>query len=122
MTPGLWCLDCCSSRDCSQAPGGAQRAQRLELGLLVIDWGEHPEGGVAAPAVVERLDVLEHRGLELEPRWPAAAVDELLLERGEEGLGDGVVVGVAAGAHRDRDPGLPCGAAEGEADVLGALV
>jgi hypothetical protein len=28
--------------------------------LLVGDWGEHLEGGVAALAVVERLDVLEH--------------------------------------------------------------
>ena len=37
-----------------------------------------------ALAVVERLDVLEHRGLQLEPRRPAAAVDELLLEGGEE--------------------------------------
>jgi hypothetical protein len=53
---------------------------------------------VAALAVVERLGVLEHGGLELEPRRPAAAVDELLLERGEERLGDGVGVGVAAGA------------------------
>ncbi len=43
-------------------------------------------------AVVERLDVLEHRGLQLEPRGPGAAVDEFLLERGEERLGDGVRV------------------------------
>jgi hypothetical protein len=47
---------------------------------------------VPALAVVERLDVLEHRRLELEPRRPAAAVDELLLQSREERLGDGVVV------------------------------
>src|SRR5829696_1201878 len=47
------------------------------LGLLVLSRGEHAEGGVAALAVVERLDVLEHGGLELEPRRPCAAVDEL---------------------------------------------
>lgn len=34
---------------------------------------------VALP-VVERLDVPEHGGLKLEPRWPAAAVDERFLE------------------------------------------
>jgi hypothetical protein len=58
--------------------------------LFVGDWREHPERGVAALAVVERLDVLEHGGLELEPRGPAAAVDELLLQGREESLGDGV--------------------------------
>jgi hypothetical protein len=35
---------------------------------------------------------------------------------------DGVVVGVPAGAHRDRDPGLVRGAAERQTDVLAALV
>ena len=45
---------------------------------------------MATLAVVERLDVLDHSGLRLEPRRPAAAVDELLLEGGEERLGDGV--------------------------------
>ena len=45
---------------------------------------------MAALPVVERLDVFEHRGLEFEPRGPAAAVDELLFEGGEERLGDGV--------------------------------
>jgi hypothetical protein len=66
--------------------------ERRESLLFVGDWGEHPEGGVAALAVVERLDVFEHGGLEFEPRGPAAAVDELLLQRGEERLGDGVRV------------------------------
>ena len=45
--------------------------------MFVGDQGEHPEGGVAALAVVERLDVLKHGGLKLEPRWPGAAVNEL---------------------------------------------
>jgi hypothetical protein len=39
--------------------------QRRELELFEGDWGEHPEGGVAALAVVGRLDVLKHRGLQL---------------------------------------------------------
>src|SRR5215207_5406718 len=44
------------------------------LGLLVLSRGDHAERGVAAVAVVEGLDVLEHGGLQLEPRRPAAAV------------------------------------------------
>ena len=59
--------------------------------MFVGDRREHLEGGVPALAVVERLDVFEHGGLELEPRGPAAAVDEFLLEGREERLGDGVV-------------------------------
>ena len=47
-----------------------------------------------------------------------AAVDELLLEGREERLGDGIVVRVAAGAHRDRDPGVARGAPERQRDVL----
>jgi hypothetical protein len=39
---------------------------------------------VPAPAVVERLDVLENGGLQLEPVGPGAALDELLGEGGEE--------------------------------------
>jgi hypothetical protein len=45
---------------------------------------------VSSLAVVERFDVLEHGGLQLEPVGPRAAVDELFLEGGEERLGDGV--------------------------------
>ena len=42
--------------------------------LFVAGWGEHPEGGVAGLAVVERLDVFERGGLQLEPAWPGAGV------------------------------------------------
>ena len=52
----------------------------------------------------------------------AAAVDQLLFEGGEERLGDGVVIRVSAGAHRDRDPRVACGPAEREAHALAALV
>jgi hypothetical protein len=48
--------------------------------LFVGDRGEHLEGGVPALAVVERLDVLEHRGSQLEPVGPGAAVDEVFLD------------------------------------------
>jgi hypothetical protein len=45
---------------------------------------------VTTVAVVERLDVLEDRGAELAPGRPGAPMDELLLQRGKEALGDGV--------------------------------
>ena len=67
-------------------------AERRELELFVVGWGEHVQGGVPALAVVERFDVFEHGGLELEPVGPGAAVDELFFEGGEERLGDGVRV------------------------------
>ena len=41
-------------------------------------------------------------------------MDELLLERGEEALGDGVVEAVAAAAHRLGDPGGAGLLAEGQ--------
>jgi hypothetical protein len=39
---------------------------------------------------------------------------EFLLERGEEALGDGVVVGAALGAHRLGDAGVAAGLAEAQ--------
>jgi hypothetical protein len=45
---------------------------------------------VAALAVVEDLDVVKDLGAKLGLGRPGAAVDELLLERREEALGDGV--------------------------------
>jgi hypothetical protein len=48
-------------------------------------------------------------------------VHELLLGRGEEALGDGVVVAVAFGAHRAGDAGVASGLAERERDVLTGL-
>jgi hypothetical protein len=89
---------------------------------LVLGRGDHAECGVAALAVVERLDVVEHGGLELEPRRPAAAVDELFLERGEERLGDRVVVGVPREPIEIAVPALARGASEREAHVLAALI
>ena len=83
---------------------------------LELRWGEKAERGVPAAAVVE--DLRPELGL----RWPAAAVDELLVQCCEETLGDGVVVAVAAAAHRLRDPGGAGLLAESERDELAALV
>ena len=47
---------------------------------------------------------------------------EFLLERGEEALGHGVVVAVALGAHRDRDPGGAGCLTEGQGTRYRALI
>ena len=52
--------------------------------------------------VIRRPGSLAQLGL----RWPRLAVDELLLDRGEEALGDGVVKAVALAARRLRDAGF----------------
>jgi len=46
---------------------------------------------------------------------------ELLLQRGEEALGDGVVKAVAAAADRPGDADLAAGLTEGEQDELPGL-
>jgi hypothetical protein len=46
---------------------------------------------------------------------------ELLLQGGEERFGDGVVVGAAFGAHRDRDPGVAGFLTERQRDELGGF-
>src|SRR3954469_4461190 len=89
---------------------------------LELRGGEKAERGVPAAAVEEDLDVLEDLGAQFGLGWPAAAVDELLLQRREEALGDGVVVAVAAAAHRLGDAGGAGLLAEGQRDELAALV
>jgi hypothetical protein len=55
-------------------------------------------------AVVEGLDVLEDLRAELSTGRPGAAMDELLLERGEEALGDRVIERVADRADEASTP------------------
>src|SRR3954468_23030775 len=90
--------------------------------LLELRWGEHPERGVPAAAVVEDLDVFEDLGAQFGLGWPAAAVDELFLQCREEALGDGVIKAVTLAAHRLGDPGRASPLAEGQRDELAALV
>ena len=68
--------------------------------VLVLDrWDESDLA--AGPSVVEPVDVLGDGDLEVVDVLPRALVaDEFGLEEGVEGLGQGVVVGVAAGADR----------------------
>lgn len=60
-----------------------------------------------AGPVVEGLDVGEDLGAELSPCRPGAAVDELLLQGGEERLGDGVIEAIALGAMERAMPASP---------------
>ncbi len=78
-----------------------------EHGGLVVDGAEIAKRGVPPCRVVERFDVVKHRSGESGSGWPVVSVKELALQRREEGLGHGVVQGVADGAHR---PEQACGA------------
>ena len=60
------------------------------VAVFEVGWREVAEGGMAALAVVEDLDVLEDGGPGLLPGGPGLAVQQLGLEGGEEALGDGV--------------------------------
>src|SRR5258708_37822115 len=77
------------------------------FGLLVLHRGDVPQRGVPALAVVEHLDVLDDGCPRLRPRGEGGAVDQLLLERGEEAFHGGIVPAVGTAAHAAGDP-VPC--------------
>jgi hypothetical protein len=99
---------------------GESRTVVGESAVLELLGREVAERAVAALAVVEDFELLEDLGDQLAPSRPRAAVHELLLERREEVLGDGVGIAVALGAHRHGDPGVAGLLAEAETDVLRA--
>src|SRR5512132_1564119 len=68
--------------------------------FLVVDRGQVVERGVQPASVVEGLDGVEDGGARLGACAERAATEEVLGRRGEEALGDGVVVG--GGAIRSR--------------------
>src|SRR5579872_3896369 len=72
--------------------------------------------------VVPTLDEFKDRHPGLVAGLETMPVKQLTLERGEEGLGHGVVVGVAAAAHRGDQAGLPEPTAVAQARELRALV
>jgi hypothetical protein len=59
-------------------------------GVFELYWGLPAEGGVAAAAVVEALDVFEDRIGELEAGVPALPVEQLGLHAAPQRFGDGV--------------------------------
>jgi hypothetical protein len=74
---------------------GESRTRVAERAVLELHRGQVAERGVPAAAVEEDLDVLEDLGPQLRLGRPRADVDELLLERREEALGDRVIEAVA---------------------------
>src|SRR5918996_3910789 len=89
----------------------------FELGRRAV-----AEGGMAALAVVEGLDVLEDGGPGLLPGGPTLAMEQLGLEGGEEALGDGVVPAGAGAADALADVLLGQAGRVGVGEVLGAPV
>jgi hypothetical protein len=61
--------------------------------LLVVDRRQVVERGVQSERVVEGLDVVEDCGAGFAAVEQGAATEQVLRQRGEEALGDGVVVG-----------------------------
>ena len=100
-------------------PTGRSRTDLVRVFAFEVRRRDLPERAVAAALVVPTFDIGEQRqpcfGLSL----PAAPVDQLALERGEEALGHGVVVSVAYGSHRGSDVHLLAPVAEGDRGVLG---
>jgi hypothetical protein len=93
---------------------------------FVLERGAHPQRRVQPGRVVEGFDELEDRRAQLGAGHPSSlrgvVEQQLLGQRGEERLGDGIVKAGADGAHRLRDPGVMAGLAEGQADVLASVV
>src|SRR5918997_256153 len=92
------------------------------VAVFELGWREVAEGGMAALAVVEGLDVVEDGGPGLLAGPPGLSVEQLGLEGGEEALGDGVVPTGAGAADALAD--LPVGQAGGVGvgEVLGTPV
>jgi hypothetical protein len=72
----------------------------------MADRGFVVQGGVTTLGIVPAFDVLEDGQARLDPGGEAPAVEELALERREETLAQGVVVGVALRGP-DRTDGSP---------------
>ncbi len=88
---------------------------------LELGGSQLADRGMPSLAVEEHLDVVEWGGLDRGPRRGAVAVDQLALQRAEEALRDGVVVGVAERSHRRRDPRSAHSTSERERGVLTGL-
>jgi len=76
---------------------------------------------MATPGIVPAFDEVEDGEARVGLGAEAFAIEQLALERREEALTHGVVVGVAHTAHRRADAGLATAPAEGERRVLAAV-
>src|SRR5207244_10223381 len=77
---------------------------------------------MSTPRVVPAFDEVEDGAARVGLGAEAFAIEQLALERREEALAHGVVVGIAHTAHRRPDAGLATAPAEGERRVLAALI
>src|SRR5438132_5178529 len=77
---------------------------------------------MSTPRVVPAFDEVEDGAARVGLGAEAFAIEQLALERREEALAHGVVVGIAHTAHRRPDAGLASAPAEGERRVLVALI
>jgi hypothetical protein len=75
-----------------RTPSGLAKQCGGECLLFVAYGGLHVQRGVASPLVVP-ADVVEHGEFGRRAGGPAVAVDEFVLDRGEEAFTHGVVVG-----------------------------
>lgn len=102
---------------------GSDAVARLgPVALLVLGGAEHAVGRVSSTGVVEAFDEVEAGGLGLGAGGEVAAVEQFALERGEEALGDRVVVAVADRAGGRAYAGFAAAPAEGERRILASLV
>src|SRR2546425_6867315 len=77
---------------------------------------------MSAPRIVPAFDEVEHGKASVGLRAEAFAIEQLALERREEALAHGVVVGIAHTAHRRPEAGLATAPAVGERRELAALI
>src|SRR6266478_6348461 len=77
---------------------------------------------MSTPRIVPAFDEVEDGEARVGLRAEAVAIEQLALERREEALAHGVVVGIAHTAHRRPDAGLATAPTEGERGVLAALI
>jgi len=77
---------------------------------------------MTAARIVPAFDEVEHGEAGVDLRPETLPIQQLALERGEEALAQGIVVGVADAAHRRPHAGITTPVAEGERRVLAAVV
>src|SRR5206468_1633284 len=92
------------------------------VGPLEIHRGQVLEGRMAAAWVVPAFEEVENGEARVRLGREALSIEQLALERREEALAEGVVVGVAHTAHRRPDTGVATPPAKGERGVLTAVV
>src|SRR5205085_3265905 len=95
------------SSSSSRSRFGAIRKLGLTPAPFELERGEHAQRRVTPVWVVPALDVVEDTDSGRAPAKEGGAVEQLALQAGEEGLAEGVVVGIAPAAHGGEQACLP---------------